>query len=443
MILKMRLSTKRTAPLIVIAVVVLLFGLPQAMPNPAHATSIAVSTVSISPVDVCCYQLNEYFNVNVSLNLAAGESVNAFDVRINYTSPYKVLAAVSIDNSIGLFNPLSPQVLIACIDDIPQGSSQCGPNDAKGQVDFSEGVLGSGLSGPAQGVLFTVVFEVVGIGNSTFAVDTANFADPNPDASDPAPSGFAHYIPVLRDDGIFANEGVVAFFNYQPADTSVSPSILPNEKVVFNAAGSFVPGNSSDLIRLYSWNFGDETPIQVNQTAVVEHRFNRPGNYTVSLTVSDERNVTETFTRLVSVFPALGSIALTVRNQVADVLNTNVVIKVFNTSSSPSPVVNQNISITGITQINRLTPGNYFVVFTGQGYYSANRTEQVLPGWTTMDTVYLSPAPGPTNPPDYSGIIYVGSIAAGIGVIGTIMVFHKRNSSTRKAGKSSRSKGAR
>jgi PKD repeat protein len=436
-------ATKRTAPFIVIAIVVLLFGLPQAMPDPAHATSIAVSTIAISPVDACCYQVDEYFNVNVTLNLAAGESVNAFDVIINYTNPYSVLQGVSIDNSIGLFNPLSPQVLIACIDGVTQGSSQCGPGDTKGQIDFSEGVLGTGISGPVQGLLFSMEFEVVGVGVSTFVVDTANLADPNPDASDPAASGYAHYIPVLTDDGIYANEGVVAFFNYQPADTSVSPSILPNEEVVFDATGSFVPGNSSDLIRMYSWNFGDGTPSQVNQTAVVEHRFNRPGNYTVLLTVSDERNVTGVLIRLVIVSPMLGSISLTVRNQVADVLNTNVLIKVFNTSSSPSPAVNQTISILGITQINRLTPGNYFVLVTGQGYYSANRTEQVLPGWTTMDTVYLSSVPGPTNPPDYSGIIYVGSIAAAIGVIGTIIALQRRNTSTKKAGKSSRSKGAR
>jgi hypothetical protein len=435
--------TKHAVSIGLAAVMVLMFWPLQAMPPAAHATSIQVSTVYISPVDTCCgapnttYALYSTFSVNVSLDLASGESVNAFDVRINYTNPYSpssphpVLQATSIDYTTDLFSDYgySPTVLTECIDGSQiAGATPCA-SDVLGQVHLSLGIIGTGITGPVQGPLFTILFTVRGMGNSTFLVDTANLADPNPDFSNPTDS--AHYIPVFKNAGVFANTGVTAFFNYQPLDTTVSQSILPNEQVVFDATASFVPGNSSDLIRLYSWNFGDGKQQQNETTAQINHIFKSPGNYTVSLKVWDEKNITGVFARQVPVFPALGSIALIVRNQVGAVLDTNVVIKVFNNTSSPSPFANQTISISGITQFNQLVPGHYFVVFTGQGYYSANKTEQVLPAWTTQDSVYLSAIPPPPNAPDYSGIVYGGTFAAGLGIISAAIIIRKRKSSSR------------
>jgi PKD repeat protein len=441
---------RRAASFAIMAFAVLFLLLAQGMPRIAHGASITASTVAISPVGICCggpsspYKVGDEFSVNVTANIPYGETINTFDVRINYSNPYSaspprgVLHATSILAGT-LFSGMNPQPLIECIDGVDLISYGGGcPNDNIGQVHLSAGILGSGIDGPVSGTLFTMTFSVTGVGSSIFSIDTANLADPNPDSSNPEPFN-AHYIPVVEQDGIFANQGVTAFFNYAPVNTQVAAAILPNEQVAFDASGSFDANNSTMSFWRYSWNFGDNSPRQNSTTAIVEHPFRVPGNYTVSLTVFDDQNVTGSIARIVPVFPALGGVAIIVKNQNGEVMG-NVVVKIYNSSSSPSPIENvTTLTNLGLAQFGKLTPGSYFVVFSVQGYLAQNKTEPVLPAWTTQDTVYLSPKPVPPNPPDYSGLIYVGTIGGGIAIVAAALVWQRAKSSRRRvksAGKS-------
>jgi PKD repeat protein len=394
----------------------------------ARATSPPVSTISISPLQTCCggpdmpLQSPGYFSVNVNVNIVSGESVQGFDVRVNYTNPPMVIRSSAINYSSNIFASYSNSgPVVQCRDGISDISNAAGcAGEVVGQVHFAESILGSGLSGPISGTLFTMTFQVASQGNSTFVFDRADITNPNPDPSNPQFTHFT-YIPLLEYAGIFGNKGAVAFFNYQPVDTSVSLSLLPNQPVLFDASPSFVANDSSLGFKLYSWNFGDNT---LNTGVQVRHSFVLPGNYTVSLTVTDNKNENGTLSRRVSVMPALGSLDLTVEDHSGNPQRANVIVMLYNSSSSTVPFENKTIGQNGDVRFSQLTPKDgYYLTFSGQGLVSTSVTEKIIPGWTTMDTVYMSIVP---SPPDYGGIIYGGTILAGLAAIAIAIVYQRR-----------------
>jgi PKD repeat protein len=382
--------------------------------------------------------VNEIFSVDVNLNLVSGEVINGFDVRVNYTNPHSgisqgVLRAASIDYSTNIFSPYGNTVLEQCIDGVAVNNGSGCTSDVLGQVHFGEFVLGRTLPGPLTGRLFSVTFQVTGGGNSTFTVDTATVVNPTPDLSN---SGLIspQYIPVLKKAGVFGNFGVTAFFDYQPdysQDSIVSPSILPNQPASFDASNSFVANDSLMGFRSYYWSFGDTGTL--NGTAsVVSHTFGLPGAYTVALTVTDNKGQTGSLSRRVSVLPALGNIALTVENQAGTLQRLNVRVRVFNSSSSSTPFLNQTTDGNGQVNINRLVPADYYLTFSGAGIVTSSKMESAIPGFTRQDTVHVSFVPVPQ---DYSGLIYLGTILGGLAIITGLIVYQKSRRSAKKSGK--------
>jgi PKD domain-containing protein len=424
-----------------------LFMLVLSLPGwPAHrvqGTSQQVATVQVSPLETCCKLVNSIFSVNVLLILPVGEQINGFDVRINYTKAFTtsnpgVLRAVSLTYSNNVFSS-SGTVLVDCIDDIAQqGANGCPPDDSSvpGQVHFVEGITGQTLPGPVSGgLLFTIGFQVKGTGSSIISVDRANLVNPTPDPSNPQLINPV-FIPALKQDAVFGNNGVVSFFNFQTSDTSITPSIIPNHAVSFDASGSFLGNGSSVSFRLYSWDFGDGSVASNLPGPTNSHIFNAPGNYTVSLTVSDQKNENGTVTRKVNVLPALGNLSLKVEDERGTVMRGNVVVRVFNSSSFTTPFVKKTVNQDGSIQFNALAPSdNYYLTFSGDTVDNFSKTESVLPGWTSLDTVFL---PLKQPPPDYSGIIYLGTILGGLGVVAGAIIYKKRNLKARSSGHSSR-----
>lgn len=429
----MGVSRRQQVSFVLVLLTLFAVALSHGAPRIINAVSPPNSTVYINPQETCCgtpnapYVVNQSFTVSVSVNLASGEAINGFDVRVNYTNPHTaafkgVLQAVSVSDTSNIFSSYqSTQVPIECIDDILIQGTDC-QDDSLGQVHFGEVLAGSEVIGPFQGTLFVMTFKVTGFGNSTFVVDRANLVNPSPNPNNPQLLN-PQYIPVLKYAGIFGNQGVTPFFNFQPADTSVSPSVLPNQAVTFDASGSFDPRNSSMTFRSYSWSFGDKTPRENFTIATVNHSFPTSGNYTVSLTVIDEKNQTGTLPRRIDVLSALGSIALIVEDQQGTVQRGNVVVNVFNSSSSNVPFASQTINELGDTQFNNLVPGNYYLTFAGQTITGTSKTETVLPGWTTQDTVYLSIISGSA---DNSGIIYLGTVLGGLAVVAAVIIYQRR-----------------
>jgi len=430
--------------LLLASLFLLVLSLPGWPARSVHGLSQPVSTVQISPVGTCCYIVNDFFTVNVMLILPSGESINGFDIRINYTNAFTivnpgVLQAKTITYSNNLFAPYSSNVFVECIDGTAiQGSNGCPSEDAPlGQFHLSEIITGQELTGPVNGLLFSVTFKVTGSGSSVFTIDRANLVNPHPDPSNPQLINPV-LIPVVKQDGVFGNQGVVAFFNYQAPDPSVTPSIIPNQEVVFDASGSFAGNGSSVSFRLYSWDFGDGSAISNIVTGgTTTHAFRAAGNYTVSLTVWDTKNETGRVARKVMVLQALGNLALIVKNQIGTVMRGNVNVRLFNSSSFSAPFVTKIVGAGGDVQFNGLTPGSsYYLTFSGDTVESFSKTELIEPGLTTYDTVYMTEK---SPPPDYSGLIYLGTILGGLGIVSAAIVYkmrsHREDSSRRSSRK--------
>jgi len=436
--------SKKTAGLVSVLLLVLTIVLSAAPPLQGQSSG-QISTIYISPVKTCCgspnvpYLPGYTFQVDVNLSLVAGESINVFDVRVNYTNPHSyvvagVLKAVSIDYSNNIFSAYGTSVLEDCVDGqpIPANGPTC-PFDVLGQVHFAESILGAKLTGPLNGQLFGVTFQVTGNGTSTFAVDTAQAVNPTPDPSDPQLIG-PEAIPLLKQGGIFGNRGVVAFFDYKPSNLSVSPSLLPNQPVVFDASASFVANDSSMGFRSYFWDFGDRQTANVSNP-VYPHSYALPGNYTVSLNVTDINGETGILARMVSVLPALGDLSLTVQDRSGNLQRQNVRILLFNSSSSSLPIFNQTTDFNGHANIKGLVPATYYLTYKGQGIIPGSKSEKVIPGFTQEDTVFVSIVP---TPPDLSGIIYLGTILGGLGAVGAAIAIQRTRSARRKRGSTAR-----
>jgi PKD repeat protein len=319
--------------------------------------------------------------------------------------------------------------VVECIDGISQISSAAGcSGEIIGQVHFAESVLGPALKGPVSGALFTISFQVVGLGSSIFTFDRADLTNPNPDPVNPQFTHFT-FIPVLENAGIFGNVGVVAFFNYQPVDPTISVSVLngPTNPVSFDAGSSFAANDSAMGFKLFSWNFGDGSATVSTSNPVQQHSFGLSGNYTVSLVVTDNKNQVGALTRRVMVLPALGGLDLTVEDQSGNLQRGNVLVQLFNSSSSPV-FANKTVNGAGEAVFPRLAPSSYYLTFSGQGIVSTSVSERIVPGWTTRDTVYVTLV-ALNAPPNYGELIYAGTILGAVGVVGVAFVLQKRKAS--------------
>jgi PKD repeat protein len=87
-------------------------------------------------------------------------------------------------------------------------------------------------------------------------------------------------------------EHPVAIFTWDP------PEPIYNQPATFNASKSY---DTDGIIIKYAWNFGDGTPIVEETDPIVTHVFTAPGNYTVTLTVTDNDLLTNSTSKLVKV----------------------------------------------------------------------------------------------------------------------------------------------
>jgi len=404
------------------------------------AQAAGVSSVFVNPVSTCCSGTvplvpGDTISLGIMMNLTGDQAISGFDIRLNYTNPASgstigTMQAGSISYASNVFAGMSGTVLANCVDGIGyiSGGNGCAPDDnqAPGQIHFAEALVGQTLRGPqSKALLFSISFSVARNGTSLVYFDRANLVNPNPDPSNPQIINPV-YVPLLTYSGIFGNNGVVAFFNFKPSDPTLSVAILPNQPAIFDATGSVDSYDNSLIMTKYSWNFGDGPSLQNTTIPVIQHPFAFPGNYSVQMTASDSSGRTGSITRIVPVVPALGTLALTVKDQMGSVLRGNVLVSIFNSSLSRLPFVSKTIDLGGQVQFKNLVPGRYYVTFSGQGIVTSSKNEQITPGWTQLDTVYLSLI---VPPPDYGWLFFVVPIIGGLGVVTTLALRNRKNSS--------------
>lgn len=86
----------------------------------------------------------------------------------------------------------------------------------------------------------------------------------------------------------------VAQFTYTPEKP------LVNETVIFDASESYDPDPNGTIVS-YEWDFGDGSPIETLPTPLVEHVYSAPGNYTVTLVVTDDEGLEGSTSAVVTV----------------------------------------------------------------------------------------------------------------------------------------------
>jgi len=366
------------------------------------------------------------------VNLTEGDVINVFDVRLNYTGFYSpatgtgFLQAKSIDYSGNLFGT-SGDVLAECIDAIGYGQGSCsGGDQAGGQVHMSEG--GSNVYGPTTALLFRIRFQVYGIGSSVFSFDRTGLVNPGINPSNPQLFN-PHNIQVVASDGIFANTGLAAFFNYEP---SIPPALLPENPVLFDASASLNGTSPSPLVNpSYDWNFGDGNTTLNQSSPKIQHTFRLPGSYHVQLNVTQANGNRDSIVRRVVIVPALGGLLLTVLDQRGTPIRGSILVQLFNASSTVARFT-QTVDSAGQTTFKNLTPASYLLKFSGPGYQNASRTESVIAGWTSQDNVNLVATPAPSS--DSSGLlIFAGSVLTGVGLATLGLVLKRRRTRSRKS----------
>ncbi len=418
----------RAAKILLAFILVLSLAISNSFLPGVHALSVA--TIFIDPVRTPGPSFHQSgppsnFSINVMLDLPAGAMINVFDVRLNYTSPLSTLKAVGVDYSGNVFSAQGGKPLVECIDGTLVQGSDC-PGETFGQVHLTEWIIGAGnvVAGPLTGgLLFSVEFSIRGNGTSVFSIDNALLGDPGS-----GPQLNPHFVPYVAQAGVFGNYGVVAFFNFDPP---TPPSVLLRDNVTFDGSGSFDANNPSVPIVSYAWDFGDGG---TGQGVAASHVFNLPGNYSVRLTVQAQGGGSGIVVRVVNVVPALGGLEVFVKDNVvgSPIGGTQVIIQIFNSTTSRIPFKVGIPDFTGEFVFRGLRPGSYFLIVNGTSFVEQSKMENIVAGWTVQDTVYLQRVTPPSRPPDYSGIIFVGSMLGGLGIFATAIVLKRRSSNNRR-----------
>jgi len=127
---------------------------------------------------------------------------------------------------------------------------------------------------------------------------------------------FADPISHNADDGLYlysrpqiAPTPPIAEFTWTPTFPRV------NENVTFNASASRPDGG---FIVKYTWSFGDSN-ITTTTDPIVTHRYGSPGNYTVTLNVTDSEGEWDTVSKVVEIVHLPYATKLLVRPQVSTI----------------------------------------------------------------------------------------------------------------------------
>ena len=102
------------------------------------------------------------------------------------------------------------------------------------------------------------------------------------------------WYPLMRPWSPLPSPPPVALFSYTPEKPYVT------ETVTFNASASY---DSDGVIISYKWNFGDGSPPVTETDPITYHAYMSPGNYTVTLTVTDNDLQTGSTSKIVTVVP--------------------------------------------------------------------------------------------------------------------------------------------
>src|SRR4029077_199954 len=123
---------------------------------------------------------------------------------------------------------------------------------------------------------------------------TAGFYQIRAVASDPLDTNLSNNVAFATLQLVVPDEPPTANFTIRP-NVSVA-----GQHVFFNATGSMDPDG---MVNVWAWNFGDGSFQQFFGSPFADHVYNIPGNFTVTLTVTDSAGLMASKTMIVQVVP--------------------------------------------------------------------------------------------------------------------------------------------
>ena len=208
----------------------------------------ARATVSIQPSDMESPAVGEEFSVDV--DIISGANVAAYQVTVEFNP--RTLALVNTKNA----------------DYLPAGVFVVPPLTTDNSVTLAAASLAGASDG--DGTLATITFAVIEVNPSTIGFTAVLLSGPD-----------ANQLSVITTNGQVTgpadmNEFPVAIIDAIPA------KVFTGQTVSLNGVGSL----DDSGIRHYVWRFGDGSSAEGQE--MVKHVYEQPGNYTVTLTVTDD-----------------------------------------------------------------------------------------------------------------------------------------------------------
>ena len=129
-----------------------------------------------------------------------------------------------------------------------------------------------------------------------------------------------NYTNNLVNNSIEVNTSPITSFTYSPENPVV------NQTITFNASSSYDPDGN---IMNYEWDFGDGNITNTTEEKI-KHSYSEAGSYNVTLTVTDDKEATNSTTKIITVMPAQPSVSISTDKYeytAGDVMLINITIK--------------------------------------------------------------------------------------------------------------------
>ena len=208
----------------------------------------ARATVSIQPLETQAPAVGKEFSVDVAIT--DGKNVAAYQVTVEFNPD--TLALVDAKNA----------------DYLPAGVFEVPPIITDSNVTLAATALAGASDG--NGTLATITFAVVNVNPSTIKFTAVLLSDPE-----------ANQLGVITTNGQITGPADINEFPVAVID--ITPKkVFTDQTVSLSAAGS----QDDSGIKTYVWRFGDGSTAQRKEA--VTHVYKQPGNYTVTLTVTDD-----------------------------------------------------------------------------------------------------------------------------------------------------------
>jgi hypothetical protein len=222
--------------------------------------------------------------VEFAINLTSSILIHSFYVQLSYNRTVLSVANKGVDPMGGILGS-NVGIIVECVDGQPIVGGGCGSRDSAGVVTLVVAITGKGNAASTGGILFTVLFNIVGTGLSEIHLLVAAVTVGLSTSS----------LGSQTNDGYFSNrlcgprlcQPPVANFFISPP-----PPIKAAKPVTFNASSSSTP-NSGGSLTSYHWDWGegDLTDTTRSSPVIDQTYYTASSGVLITLRVTDSWGV--------------------------------------------------------------------------------------------------------------------------------------------------------